>query len=342
MLFVVFVAVCAAASAQSVDELYRLARQEGEVSLYGGGPASVYTGWAKLFEEKYPGIKVRVTGGFSNRLAVDIDAQRKAGKLDADLAMLQTIQDFERWRREGALAVYRPEGFDHIPASFKDPDGAYVGIQVFALSYGFNTKAVDEGERPRSAQDFLHPRFAGKIISTYPHDDDVTLYLYDGIVRKYGWGFMEGLMKNRPQFVQGHLGVSQKVASGEFPVTFDTVLSFTLMEKRRGAPTDVQIPMDIPMPIWAQTAAVFREARHPNAARLYLAWYLSREQQHRMNRVGTWPTRADVEPPEGLKPLTEYNTANDFRAFMRDEQRIAELRKRFEQIIGHVGGPAYR
>jgi ABC-type Fe3+ transport system substrate-binding protein len=54
------------------------------------------------------------------RLAADIDAQRKAGKLEADLAILQTIQDFERWRKTGALLPFKPDGFNLIPASFKD------------------------------------------------------------------------------------------------------------------------------------------------------------------------------------------------------------------------------
>src|SRR6266536_493125 len=88
-------AVAGNARAQSLDELYALAKSEGQVNLYGGGPTALYTGWAKMFEERFPGIKVNITGGFSNRLAADIDAQRKAGKLEADLAILQTIQDFE-------------------------------------------------------------------------------------------------------------------------------------------------------------------------------------------------------------------------------------------------------
>lgn len=187
-----------AAPAQSPDELYRLAKQEGQVNLYGGGPAALYTGWAKLFEERFPGIKVNVTGGFSNRLAVNIDTQRKTGKMETDLAMLQTIQDFVRWKKDGALVQFKPEGFEKIPSTFKDDDGMYVGILVYAVAYAYNPKLVDKGDVPKSARDFLNPKFAGKIISTYPHDDDITLYLYDTIVRKYGWQFMDGLMKNKP------------------------------------------------------------------------------------------------------------------------------------------------
>jgi ABC-type Fe3+ transport system substrate-binding protein len=56
-----------------------------------------------------------------------IDAQIAASNMDCDLAMLQTLQDFERWKRANALLPYQPDGFDQIPAGFKDPDATNIG-----------------------------------------------------------------------------------------------------------------------------------------------------------------------------------------------------------------------
>lgn len=330
------------AAAQSLDELYRVAKPEGQVNLYGGGPAASYTAWAKLFEEKFPGIKVNITGDFSNRLTDKIDAQRKAGRMDADLAILQTIQDFVRWKTEGATIQFTPEGFDKIPSAFKDDEGMYVGIGVNAVAYAYNSKLVDKADLPKSAKEFLNPKFMGHIISTYPHDDDVTLYLYSTLVQKYGWQFMDGLMKNKPAFVMGHLGVTQKIAAGEFALTFDGIIGSTAGEKQRGGNIEWAIAEEDPMPIWAQTAAIFAGAPHPNAAKLYLAWYLSKEQQHRMSRIGVWSVRTDVEPPAGFKPIGQYNVVNGFREFITDGAKVSELRTRFEQFIGPVRGQAYR
>jgi len=343
-LWVMFVALTRvqSISAQSMDELYPLAKREGQVTLYGGGPAALYTGWAKLFEEKFPGIKVNVTGGFSNRLARTIDSQIGAGKVEVDLAMLQTIQDFVAWKKRGTVATFKPDGFDKIPSAFKDDDGTYAGITVYGIAYAYNPRLVARGDVAKSAKDFLNPKFMGKIISTYPHDDDITLYLYSTIVEKYGWEFMAGLMKNKPSFVQGHLGVAQKIAAGEFALTFDSVVDLTLSEKNRGGSIELTIPEDDPMPIWAQTAAVLKGAPHPNAARLYLAWYLSKEQQHRMTRLGRWSPRADIEPPTGFKPIADYTLANRFREFMGDEAKVVDLRKKFEAYIGPVKGAEYR
>ncbi len=153
---------------------------------------------------------------------------------------------------------------------------------------------------------------------------------------------MDGLMKNTPGFVMGHQGVAKKIAAGEFALTFDATTTQTTDETRRGGSIEIVIPEDEPMPIWAQTAAVFNGAPHPSAARLYLAWYLSKEQQHRMSRSGRWSTRADIDPPAGFKPIGQYKLANGFREFITDEAKVVELRKKFESYIGPVKGDAYR
>ena len=49
------------------------------------------------------------------------------------------------------------------------------------------------------------------------------------------------------------------------------------------------------------TGGIFKDAPHPNTAKLYVSWYLAKEQQ---SRPGTFSVRADVPPPEGFKPLT--------------------------------------
>ena len=124
-------------------------------------------------------------------------------------------------------------------------------------------------------------------------------------------------------------------AAGENVVTFDAIVGSILAEARNGKPAAVVISTVDPLPIWPQTAAIFKDAPHPNAAKLFISWLLDKEQQ---SRVGTWSSRSDVPPPSGLKPLAEYKLANDFTAFITDEARANELRKRFEAYIGPIKG----
>ena len=75
------------------------------------------------------------------------------------------------------------------------------------------------------------------------------------------------------------------------------------------------------------------DAPHANAAKLYLIWFLGKEQQ---SRVGSFSSRVDVPPPEGFQPLIFYKIANNYRKFMTDEKLVTDLRKRFE---GYTGPP---
>jgi ABC-type Fe3+ transport system substrate-binding protein len=322
------------AAAQGIEQFYEAAKKEGALVLYGGGPITLYEPWAREFEQRFPGIKVTTKAGSSNVLDEEIDAQMKSGNLQVDMAVLQTIQDYERWKKARALLPFKPEGFDKIDDEWKDKDGAYVGITVNGLSYAYNSTKLPESAVPKSALDFLKPEFKGKIITTYPHVDDVTLYLYQTLVDKYGPEFLDKLKANDPVFVRGHLGVSRAIAAGdEKTLTFDSFVSMTIAEAKAGRPIVTVVSEVDPMPVVAQTAAIFKDAPHPNAAKLYISWYLQPEQQARQ---GTWSSRSDVAPPPPLKPLSSYRVANAFRSFITDEGKVKALRERYLGFTGPV------
>jgi hypothetical protein len=52
--------------------------------------------------------------------------------------------------------------------------------------------------------------------------------------------------------------------------------------------------------------------------------------------TGTWSGRSDVPPPAGFKPIFSYKVANDYKAFLVNQTKVAELRKRFEKYSGPV------
>ena len=96
------------------------------------------------------------------------------------------------------------------------------------------------------------------------------------------------------------------------------------------------LPTNDPFLTWAQTGAIFKDARHPAAARLYLSWMLSLPNASHPRQ---FPIRQDVAPPAGFKTLDQYNTRpEDFLAFMRDRARVERLKSLFERLIGPVQG----
>jgi len=318
--------------AQSMDELYAKAKLEGTVALYGAGPSDPFKRWIEDFQKQYPGVTVDFTGGLSNELDKKIDQQLADHKGEADVAIFQTMQDFVRWKKMRALMLFKPEGSDKIDPVFKDEDGAFTTVSVNMVTYAYNTQAVAAADVPKSALDFLKPVFAGKLITTDPSDDDAGLMAFYAIVKKYGWSYMNKYMAQKPRFTRdGHAVVSNAVAAGEAWATFDST-STTPRLIRDGKPIQLVLSQSDPTPLFLVSAAIFANAPHPNAAKLFVEWYLAPEQQ---SRNGTFSPRSDVAPPQGFAPLSTYKLDRSFRAVHSDLARLAELKHLF---AGYVTG----
>jgi ABC-type Fe3+ transport system substrate-binding protein len=323
----------APAGAETVDQLYALAKEEKTLVMWAAGPTAPYESAARAFEQQFPGITVSLTGGFSNVLNARIEEQVRTKKVETDLVILQTIQDFIRWNTRGLLLHFKPDGFDKIGIRSKDSEGAWIAVNANPIFYGYNTEHVQQRDAPKLAIDFLRPQFKGRLISAYPADDDATLFAFSTIVQKYGWGYMVQYMKQQPKFVQGHLGVARSLGSGESFASFDTTVSSTLNVQRAGGKIALAGSTDDFLPIFFTAEAILKDAPHPNAAKLYVTWFLSKEWQ---SRTGVYSSRSDVPPPAGLPPLSSYRLEERYLEFVSGENQLADLRKRFESYTGPV------
>jgi ABC-type Fe3+ transport system substrate-binding protein len=316
--------------AQSTDVLYERAKAEGTVALYGAGPPEPFRRWIADFQKQYPGVTVEFTGGLSNALDQKIEQQLAAHKMTADVGIFQTMQDFVRWKKQGALMLFRPDGFDTIDPAFKDEDGAFTTVSVNLVTYAYNTQGVGAADVPKSALDFLKPMFKGKLITSDPGDDDAGLMAFHAIVNKYGWDYMSKYMAMAPRFTRdGHAVVSNAVADGTALATFDST-STTPRLIAAGKPIQMVLSQADPTPVFLVAGAIFAGAPHPNAAKLFLDWYLAPEQQR---RNGAFSARSDVPPPKGFEPLSAYNLDRSFRALHSDPEALAALKRRFAGYV---------
>src|SRR5262249_28405396 len=258
-------------------------------------------------------------------------------------AILQTIQDFGKWKKADALLLFKPEGSDAIDPAYKDEDGAFTAVSVNTIVYAYNTNLVPSADVPRSALDFLQPRLPVRLIPTDPPEDDAGLAAFTMIVGKYGWDYMDKYMAQKPVFVtSGHATVSNAIASGEKLATFDST-STTPRLKQAGKPIEPVFSQADPTPVFLVGAAIFKRAPHPNPAKLYLTWYLAKAHQPappayrgrgEPPRSGPFPPGGAGAPPPGPEPLSSYNIDRGYRALVSDEARLTQLRARLRGYIG--------
>ncbi|MFT4180842.1 MAG: extracellular solute-binding protein [Rhizobium sp.] len=323
---------------RSLEELHKDAVAEGgRVIVYAGGDtAGQQDGIKKAFEERFPGVTLDVIVDYSKFHEARIDNQIATNSLVADIIQIQTLQNFPRWKKEGVLEPYKPLGWDKVYDDFKDPDGAYTGVFVDAFSNVVNTKLLaDRNAWPTEAKDYLRPEFKGKIVLTYPTDDDAVLFWFKQVVDKYGWDFVAALAKQQPIYVRGTQAPADLVESGEATVTFSTDGMLTPPE---GAASRFVLPKQDPFVAWPQQAAILKGAKHPEAARLYLSWLLDTETQK--NVWYMWSVRTDVAPPAGYKPIWEYANGDPlaFGKFLSDRGAVERFRSQVGLYLGETKG----
>jgi ABC-type Fe3+ transport system substrate-binding protein len=321
----------APAGAQTIDQLYALAKEEKILVMWADGPTAGYENAARAFEKQFPGITVSFTGGFSNVLNARIEQQVRTKTVETDLAISHAIHDFIAWEKRGLLLHFKPVGFDRINIQAKNKDGAWIAVKKHPIFYGYNTEQVQWYNVPHEATDFLRAVFKGKLISAHPAHDDASLFAFATVVEKYGWSYMTQYMRQQPKFVQGHLGVARGLGSGESLVSFDAPVNSALTVQREGGKIALSGPVDAYLPVFFTAEAIFKDAPHPNAAKLYVTWFLSKEWQ---SRIGTYSSRDDVASPPGLPSLANYRLDERYAEFVSNESLLAELRRRLESYIG--------
>ncbi|NNN30617.1 extracellular solute-binding protein [Streptomyces sp. S3(2020)] len=320
---------------RSLQRLYREAKAEGgTLTVYAGGDtATQQDGNKAAFEKAFPGVTLNIVVDYSKFHDARIDNQLDTGTLVPDVVQLQTLQDFPRWKREGVLLPYKPAGFSRVHPAFKDPDGAWTGIFVDAFSTIYNVDKAG-AKPPTTAGALLDPQWKGKIVSTFPNDDDAVLYLYKLIVDKYGWDWLRRFVAQDVHWVRGTQEPADEVEAGTKAVALGTD---GMLTPAAGVKTRFVVPKHDPFMAWAQRAAIFKGAKHPAAAKLYLNWWLSKQTQ---SDFYMWSVRTDVAPHTGYRPIWDYPNANldGFAHFMADRALVERFRQQVTLYVGEVTG----
>ncbi|WOO76985.1 uncharacterized protein LOC62_01G000588 [Vanrija pseudolonga] len=321
---------------RSLDELHQAALAEGGtvVLWHGGDLANGGDDLKKSFEARFPGVTLNVTIDLSKYHDGRVDQGLASNGFLPDSVILQTLQDYPRWDVDGALLRYKPAGFDAINPAYKDPFGAWYGVYVYSWSFIWSSAKLPNVTIAEFA-DFLKPELKDKLVLTYPHDDDAVLYAFDLALRAYGAGFLDQLIAQNPRWVRGTGTPSLIIQNSTFAeaATFTSDLGY--------APVDgigSTKPATGPFVSWAQTAAILKDAPHPEGAKLLHNYILSPEYQ---NTTG-WQVREDLPLPQGFPyaPLDKVNNTNpvDFARWMEDRGRVERLRFWFEAKLGTAQG----
>ncbi|KAK4069473.1 hypothetical protein Trihar35433_6052 [Trichoderma harzianum] len=322
---------------RSLDEIYHAALKEGGIVTvwHGGDEKDQQETLKSTFEDRFPGMTLNITVDLSKYLDGKIDQQLYNNDVSVDSIILQTLQDFPRWQQEGALLNYAPVGFDKVYPAFKDSISAsWYGYSIFFWSISWNTGKLPNVKNISSYSNFLEPEFKNQLVLTYPNDDDAVLFAFYQIMQQLGTKWFDGLLKQNPRWVRGTATPLTIVSAANYSqsATFTSFGGFN-----PGKNIKIAFPNDANFVSWPQTAAILKNAPHPESAKLFHNYLLSAEYQQTVSLSVRQDIKSSGSPYSDIMH-TPHTNPTAFARFMEDRVTVERLRFFFENRLGSAQG----
>ena len=306
-----FSALAFAASAPGAAEwesTLAAARKEGKVVISGPAGADVRDALTEGFQKKYPGIQVEYDGSSTRGFATRLAAERKAGQFLWDVFIHGAPEPVIAM---GALDPLEPalilpdvknsKTWRGGKIEFLDPGKTIMVMTPFQRGTIFyNTKLVNAKEF-KSYKDLLDPKWKGKIVAddprrTGPGQATFTLFF---LHPELGPDFIRALSKQQLTIFRDYGQEVDAVAQGKYPVLLGTADFAAISKMAQGVPIAIVDPRQLKEGSDVSPAngdlALFNRAPHPNAAKVFINWLLSKEGQELFARTnGYVSSRLDV------------------------------------------------
>jgi iron(III) transport system substrate-binding protein len=275
------------------EAVVEAARKEGEVTIYGPHNPAYQQIWA-IFQKAYSQLKFNFVPGKGSEHAQRIVAERRAGKYLADLLMggSSTYASFAPGTLEPMLPLLiLPEVTDMSAwfdgklyfADAQNNAGLIISGEIGTRRGSYNTKLVDPKEI-RSWWDLLQPKWKGKLGTFDPRvaGGGGETFLFFFYTPSLGRSFITRLL------TETDIVMTRDLQQGTDWLAQGKILFYigsgqpVMKAKKQGLPVDL-----LPHPMkegdimggGSCCMAVLGKAPHPNAAKLFVNWVLSREGQ---------------------------------------------------------------
>jgi ABC-type Fe3+ transport system substrate-binding protein len=267
------------------------AKKEGQVTVYISGYEEVLPD----FHKEYPGIKVTAVTGRGSQISQRLLAERRAEKYLADVVSSGGVTTYQQLFPGKVFDPIKPalilpeitdtskwyQGKHH----YTDPENQYVFSYVGSATYGsvsYNLKLVDVKDF-KSYWDLLNAKWKGKIISRDirvpgPGSGNARLFYHlpdvgPSFIRKL-YGEMDVTLFR--DYRQG----TDWLAVGKAAICFFCEVD---VSKQQGLPVDTFGPgvfkEGAGLVQQFGTLTLVNRAPHPNAAKVFINWLLSRKGQ---------------------------------------------------------------
>jgi len=278
------------------------AKKEGKLTIYTASIGSPYQKTIlQAFEKKY-GIRIEAFEARASEVRERVRIEQAAGRFVGDI---HHNGQTATWlmQRDGNFQPHGPiPNLKNIDPTYTVDDDIRVPSEINSYGLLINRNLVKPADEPKSWQDLLDPKWKGRILS-----DDMRA-LGGGSVffvvmhDTFGKEFHEKYATQKLVFSRDLANSERRTARGEYPLYSPFLLSD--YNQIRGLPVKPIVPAE-GRPYVVFNLTVLKNAPHPNAARLFINFYLEPEQQLVFANGGFNPVVKGVveKAPEDLRAL---------------------------------------
>lgn len=308
------------------------AKKEAKVIWYTSLAIPSSTAFAHFFMKKYPAIEVEVHRSGSQRVLQRVMQESSAGIKNVDVIHTSDAGHFVLLKEKGLLMKYVPKSSEIFPAGFKDSSGFYYGLRATLSVIAYNPKIITDKDAPKTWKDLLNAKWRGKQVTAHPGYSGIIMTHVLALVKQYGWEYFQELAKNKVHITQSANDPAGVVASGERPIGVNGAEYFYYKTLKQGNPIKLVYPKE-GVPLVVSPTAIAAAAPHPNAAKLFTEFILTKESQQMLaDKEGLYTGHPEVTYPKD-KPMLK-----DLKLLTVDadelEKRNAEIKKRFTEFFG--------
>ena len=275
------------------------ARKEGRVAFYAN--ITAVEPIMKAFATDI-GVRADYTRIASPKFVATTITEFEANRLSADVVQAP-VPVLELLKSRGILARYQsPAAVGYPEWARKDESMTLFGIEYVGLIY--NKERVKASEAPKRYQDLADPKWRDKIVMANPANHPSTISWLIGLKEtvfesEAEWKkFLQGLAANRPMFVASFGPTPAPVESGEKAIAISMP---KYIITKAPAPLD-WARLEQPLLGTPRAIAVTSKAPHPNAARVFVDYWLSKKSMEILAKeVGEYVLHPGIYPPvEGM------------------------------------------
>ena len=285
--------LCSFAGAEGIDEaLIAAAKEEGELTVYGSCEEAYLNAACDKFEELY-GIKVNRQRLSTGEIQAKI--QEEAGNPSADVAFGGTTDPYNMMAKDGLLEAYEATNAKHLlKPMYRDADGYWYGIYQGILGFMVNTDELTRMglEAPKDWPDLLKEEYKGLVwMSNYNTAGTAKLVL-NTMIQMYGHDegikYLVDLDKNIEVYTKSGSGPSKNVGSGECVIGIGFLHDGITQILDNGYKNISLIIPSSGTSFEIGATAIFKGAKHPNAAKLFIEYALSPECVNQAASTGSY------------------------------------------------------